>query len=617
MNLQYPFYKFPFRFDAGRLLDEVSAIPESAWRFHHENFKGNSALHLVSTDGGINDDFEPPMRPTQSLDRCAYIMQVMAQFDTLLGRARLMRLEPGHGVPAHVDLQHYWRTHTRVHIPVLTHPDIRFHSGDQNVHMAAGEAWTFDNWRVHKVVNETQVRRIHLTFDTFGSTAFWSMAKPLGKEDAPRFVSYQDGVRPNLSFETYVDGPVMAPGDVELELSRLVADAAAVPGNDKAQMARLMNVLARLRNEWRVLWSAVGPTPQGVPQFVALMQQALDATSSLPESIKLASNGRPLIQALPSTLTALVKPAAYGARAGKAPRPPAEPRFDHPLFIVSAPRAGSTWLYEMLAQSPQLWTLGGEGHQHVEQIEALDPRRMGYVSNRLGEAEATAQTAAGLRANYLAAMRDAQGRTLGALDPAPPSLRFLEKTPKNAIRIPFLKSVFPDARFVFLFRDARANISAIMEAWRSGKFVTYPELPGWTGLPWSLLLIPGWRDLVGAKLERIAMRQWHDTNEFILNDLEALPAEDWHALRYEDLLSDPVAAVKALCGFAGVPFGPAMERALENRHELSRYTLAPPDAHKWRKNEFAIGEVLAQTEAMTARLSKLDVRASPLKEFAG
>jgi len=77
MNLQFPFYKFAFRFDTERLLSEVDAIPETAWRFHHENFKGNSALHLISTNGTVNDEFEPPMRPTEYLERCPYIMRIM------------------------------------------------------------------------------------------------------------------------------------------------------------------------------------------------------------------------------------------------------------------------------------------------------------------------------------------------------------------------------------------------------------------------------------------------------------------------------------------------------------------------------------------------------------
>ena len=608
MNLQFPFYKFAFRFDTERLLAEVGAIPETAWRFHHENFKGNSALHLISTNGTVNDEFEPPMRPTEYLERCPYIMQIMAQFKTLLGRARLMRLEPGYGVPAHFDLQHYWRTHTRVHIPVLTHPDIIFHSGDQAVHMASGEAWTFDNWRVHKVVNETQVRRIHLTFDTYGSTAFWQMAKPLGREEAPQLVPYREGETPRLMLESFVDNPVMTPGDVELEFSRLVSDAAAVPGNDPAGMARLMSFAGWLRNEWRALWYAVGPTPEGTPQFVRLMQQAMEAAQSIPATIVMASNGRPLMQALPSTIATLVKPQAYAAVPSKAPGAPVvpfAPKFDRPVFIVSAPRSGSTWLYDMLARNEAFWTLGGEGHFHVEQIAALDPRRRGYDSNRLTAEDATAEAGAQLRANYLKDMRDVRGVGPNRTDPLSAAFRFLEKTPKNALRIPFLKALFPDARFIFLHREAQANVSGIMEAWRSGNFVTYPALPGWTGLPWSMLLIPGWRELIGASLEQIAMRQWRDANEIILDDLSALPPADWCVVRYEDLQHDLEASLKRLCAFADVPFGDGMQKAIQESRKPSRYTLSQPDPQKWRKNEPAVTSVMNDARGTAERLSGL------------
>src|SRR5262249_28475255 len=156
----------------------------------------------------------------------------------------------------------------------------------------------------------------------------------------------------------------------------------------------------------------------------------------------------------------------------------------------------------------------------------------------------------------------------------PPALfRFLEKTPKNALRIPFLKALFPDARFIFLHREAQANVSAIMEAWRSGNFVTYPALPGWSGLPWSMLLMPGWRELAGASLEQVAMRQWRDANEIILDDLAALPATDWCVVRYEDLQRDLEPTLRQLCSFADVPFGEGMRKAIEERHKPSRYTL--------------------------------------------
>src|SRR6202007_1022499 len=82
-------------------------------------------------------------------------------------------------------------------------------------------------------------------------------------------------------------------------------------------------------------------------------------------------------------------------------------------------------------------------------------------------------------------------------------LRLLEKTPKNALRVPFLAAAFPDAIFVSLYRDPRETLSSMLDAWRSGQFVTYPGLPEWSGPPWSLLLIPGWPALAGRPLSEI------------------------------------------------------------------------------------------------------------------
>ncbi|MBK7216095.1 MAG: sulfotransferase [Candidatus Promineofilum sp.] len=51
---------------------------------------------------------------------------------------------------------------------------------------------------------------------------------------------------------------------------------------------------------------------------------------------------------------------------------------------------------------------------------------------------------------------------------APPghSIRLLEKTPENCLRLPFLQALFPDARVLFLVRDGRANVHSLLEGWR-------------------------------------------------------------------------------------------------------------------------------------------------------
>lgn len=602
MHLPHRFYKFPFRFDVARLQAELAAVPDDAWRHHPQDFSGNSALPLISTNGDVDDNgFDAPMMPTEYLSASPYLQQILGEFRTLLGRARFMRLEPGFGVPEHFDVQYYWRTHTRVHIPIVTDPAIRFHCESESVHMQAGEAWTFDNWRMHQVVNETAVRRVHLTFDTFGSTDFWELAKPLGTEPPPRFIPFQPNAQPKLIFETYEGEAVMTPAELDLELSQLIADAKAYPGNNPAELEQVRHMMDSVRNEWRIVWHLYGPTPKGLQGLSALANWAKKATESVPKTITLASNGRPLATVLTATFGAMVRPSAQfrvgGARA--------MPRFERPVFIVAAPRSGSTLLFETLAANENFWTLGGEGHLHVERIEALKMRARDFHSNRLTQQDAAQDTREQLLANYLVSLRNASGQLFTDSEPAPKSVRFLEKTPKNALRIPFFKAIFPDAKFIFLHREPRANMSAIIEAWRSGRFVTYRDLPGWNGPPWSLLLIPGWRELIGRDLGEIAMRQWRDTNAAILDDLAALPESDWCAVSYESFLADPASEMERLCAFAGVPYSDSMRKTASQPLKPSRYTLTPPDPEKWRKNEALIAPQLDATKDVAERLAAL------------
>ncbi len=144
------------------------------------------------------------------------------------------------------------------------------------------------------------------------------------------------------------------------------------------------------------------------------------------------------------------------------------PRLVQPLIIVSAPRAGSTLLFETLAHFPALWTIGEESHELIEGIPALHPAAHGYASNRLTTADATPAVSSLLHDRFARQLQDRQGRQLIDL-PAieqPTQVRLLEKTPKNALRIPFLRALFPDARFLFLYRD-RQKILAV--SWKAGR----------------------------------------------------------------------------------------------------------------------------------------------------
>jgi hypothetical protein len=285
-----------------------------------------------------------------------------------------------------------------------------------------------------------------------------------------------------------------------------------------------------------------------------------------------------------------------------APEPARAPTLERPVVILSAPRAGSTLLFETLAHAAGIYTIGGESHQLIESIAALRPGRGVVNSNRLTRRDATSAIVAELRRRFIGRLQDRDGQP----PPSGARARLLEKTPKNALRIPFLLEVFPDAQFIFLHREPRANLSSMMEAWRAKGFVTYRNLPGWPG-PWSLLLPPGHERLQGKPLEEVVAFQWRVANETILDDLADLPRERWTSLRYEHLLSDPKAEIGKLLGFIGLEMDPRLEAYLSRPLPPSRYTQSKPDAEKWKKNAVEIERVMPALAAIDAKLQQLQI----------
>jgi LPS sulfotransferase NodH len=296
---------------------------------------------------------------------------------------------------------------------------------------------------------------------------------------------------------------------------------------------------------------------------------------------------------LRAILPAVPAAPAVPARVG---RPP----LNRPVFIIAAPRSGSTLLFETLACSANLVTLGGEAHWLVEDLEALRPGAPGVESNRLTAAQATAATYEHMLETIAGRLRDAHDAPV----PLRPDSRLLEKTPKNALRVPFFNRLFPDALFVFLWRDPRENLSSIIEAWRSGRWKTYNGLDGFDG-PWSLLLPPGWRALNGRPLEEIAAFQWSSANRIALDDLAQLEPARWMSLNHAQFVADPAAHVERICRFIGIEMDPSLASRVSQPLPPSRFTQTPPDADKWRRNAGRIEPVLPMVEHVWRRLQTL------------
>lgn len=609
MRLPRPFYRLPVRFDVERLAAELAKVPAHAWAPHPNDLPGNSSVRLISAGGGENDDVAGRMLPTPQLLAAPYLRQVLASFGVAWSRSRLMRLAPGASVPPHADINYHWFSRVRLHIPVQTHPDVAFHCGGKRVHMAAGEAWVFDNWRPHHVENPTDIERVHLVADTSGTAAFWRFVLqpelPPGKWRQHR---YDPAVEALVLTENNLTPEVMPAAEVDLLVGDLRGELVAIDSSDgeRRRMASYHRLLQDFCHDWRQLWALHGDGGTGRADFLGACETLRNGSRHLGESLVMRTNGVAAHRVLEArVLRHLVSEARPGDR-GRTPRARPIPTsasapflLHSPVFIVAAPRSGSTLLFETLAAHSAIATLGGEAHWLVEGIAELRPGSAATDSNRLTAAAMTTAVGDRILAAIRERLRDNTGQPLAGRQ-----LRFLEKTPKNALRIPFFQGLFPDARFIFLWRDPRENISSIIEAWRSGGWVTYASLPGWEG-PWSLLLPPQWQLQRGRPLEEIAAWQWDSANRYICDDLAALPGEQWTVVRYDELRDSAPATLNRLCAFLGLEADHSLAQRLAEPLPLSRHTHTPPEPDKWRKNSALIDRVLPAVESTWQRLQQL------------
>ena len=609
MKLQVPFIQLPLEFDAAAMAAEISALGEEAWRPHPQGYAGNSGLPLLAVGGDPDDDRTAgAMQPTPYLQSCPYTQQVLTSFGAVLGRTRFMRLDGNAEVTPHVDNNYYWRERVRVHVPVVTTPGVRFECGDAAVHMAAGECWIFDTWRLHRVLNAAQTRRIHLVADTVGGDAFWQLVAR-GRQPGQASSWAAQRVEPDESApcdfvtEACNRPEVMTPWEMRDTLAFVFADAVPHPA-----LAQVQGLAAAFARNWHALWSQHGDSDRGKPAFRAEAQRFGDALTPFKGACKLR-NGVDLVVSIRSlALMPAVMDADLSHEPTEVREDPArtasahvpstdsrDPAFDRPVFVVCAPRSGSTMLFQALEQAPGLYTIGRENYAVLEGgIAALHPRTRGFDSNRLNADDATDAVVAELRARYFSELRDRDGRA-----PEGGRVRMMDKTPKNALRVPFLAKVFPEARFVYLHREPQQVLSSMIEAWQSGRFGTYPGLPDWPGLPWSLLLVPGWRELKGLPVEDIVAAQWNRTLSILLDDLEALPRGRVEIVQYDALWQSPQPTLAALCERLGLGW----DRDLGGGLPLSRNTVTPPAPEKWQRHASQIDAIWLKVEATARRVA--------------
>ena len=256
-------------------------------------------------------------------------------------------------------------------------------------------------------------------------------------------------------------------------------------------------------------------------------------------------------------------------------------RLRKPVFIVGAPRSGTSLLFAILRSSGRLAHWPGEAHEVWEAY--YHPALRGWDSNVLEASDVTPEAAAYIRRQFLLIAGSRHN--------------LIDKTPRNALRFGFLEALFPDARYVYLQRDGRENVNSLINAWRTPRYRTYKleephSIPGVDPSWWKFVLYPGWRDDTAAPLEVVCAKQWAICNEHALAAAKTIPSERWTEVRYEDLVDDPEPAIGRVMEALELPYEEGVRRRARAIATTPINVVTPPERGKWRKENLAAIEAI-------------------------
>ena len=194
------------------------------------------------------------------------------------------------------------------------------------------------------------------------------------------------------------------------------------------------------------------------------------------------------------------------------------------------------------------------------------------------------------------------------------------KTPSNAYRLEFWRTVFPAARFrvLHLTRNPAASINGIYDGWHHWGFHSHYigaelRIPGYSdsGGPdagwWKFDLPPGWQNYTGATLEEICAFQWSSAQESILEFARRTDV-DYQRIRFEDILSGDEARLRlysSLCSWLEIDDGNLLG-ALSQPLPRVMATKAPR-RRRWQENAAVLSRVVKHP-TVRALIDALDYR---------
>lgn len=234
-----------------------------------------------------------------------------------------------------------------------------------------------------------------------------------------------------------------------------------------------------------------------------------------------------------------------------------------PVFIVGVPRSGTTLLRVILDSHPNLavgpecpWISGNYGEivsfKHL--FESLTFHVSGPTKTLNGANEKVVASALGHAIDeILQAYAKNNGKS-----------RWIEKTPDNIAFVPFLNTIFLDAKYIHIIRDGRDVAISSFQA--KHKWGTHINCNGERLENNILNCLKRWD---------LWINQFQDLRkELSLNVIE---------LKYEELIDNPSKAIGDILDFIGEPWSDDVLNYLDHDHDLPENELGTEDVIQKKK----------------------------------
>lgn len=198
--------------------------------------------------------------------------------------------------------------------------------------------------------------------------------------------------------------------------------------------------------------------------------------------------------------------------------PTSSPLYERAIFLIGAPRSGTTWLQQLLALHPSIAT-AGEMHVFCEGVGTL-------FDNHEGTDRYSGLSGWVTRPELVTLVRAlVDGLMLRLRDTSrPAATHVLDKTPNHVPYAARLAETYPDAAYVHIIRDGRAAAASAQRLWsHSADYRTAAR----------------------------NVSRWHDA---VLDCRRHLAAGRYVEVRYEDLLADTVGGLGRIYDVIGLPY---------------------------------------------------------------